>query len=176
MLALLNRASRKFIIAFLSVLLLLFAPTLVSVSWHVRYGNAVVYRGKMIPVPARWVVYENQPQGLELYRMPVTIFGSKLLPTSSSFSQEGPLKIPVEEAYQSFQSGFWTYMANGGSVTGPIRLGKQENEAICMISKPKDPKSYSLIECELFQGSWYASFLGEEKDMDSFLQIVREAQ
>ncbi len=175
MLALLNRVRRKVIVGIFLILLLLFAPTLVSVYWHVRYGNAVVYRGKKIPILARWVVYENQPQGLELHRMPVTIIHLKLFPTSSSFSQDVPPKIPVEEAYQSFQSAFWTYMANG-VVSGPIRFGKQEDESICMISKPKDPKSYSLVQCELFQGSWNAMFLGEEKDIDSFLQIVRETR
>jgi hypothetical protein len=176
MLALLNRARRKIIIAILLILLFLFAPTLVSVFWHVRYGNAVVYRGKKIPVPARWVVYENQPQGLELYRLPVTSLTLKLLPTSSSFSRSAPPKIPLEEAYQTFQSAFWTYMANGGAVSGPIRFGEQDDESICMISKPKDRRSYSVVQCELFQGSWYAMFLGEEKDIDSFLQIVREAR
>jgi len=174
--ALSNRARPKIIIAVLFILVFLFAPTLVSVFWHIRYGNAVIYRGKKIPVPARWVVYENQPQGLELYRMPVTSLSLKLLPTSSSFSRAAPPKIPLEESYQTFQSAFWTYMANGGVVSGPIRFGEQRDESICMISKTKDRRSYSIVQCELFQGSWYAMFLGEERDIDSFLHIVQEAR
>jgi hypothetical protein len=176
MLTWLNLHRRKVTIGIFLMLLLFFAPTLVSVYWHIRCGNTVIYRGKKISVPTRWVVQGNQPQGLELYRMPITILGLRPPPSSSSFSGLMPPKIPIEEAYKSFQSVFWTYMANGGAVTGPIRFGEQENEAICMISKPKDPRGYSMVQCELFRGSWDAMFLGKEKDIDSFLQIVREAR
>src|SRR5580693_6829228 len=124
MLTWLNLHRRKATICISLMLLLLFAPALVSVYWHIRYGNTVIYRGKKISVPARWVVHENQPQGLELYRMPITILGLRPLPSSSSFSRQMPPKIPIEEAYKSFQSVFWTVMANGGAVTGPIRFGE----------------------------------------------------
>jgi hypothetical protein len=162
--------------SFFTIVLLFFSPTIVSVYWHLRYGRMIVYRGKRIPVHSRWIVEENLPQGLRLMRLPSTIVGLRTFPSSGSLSRGVPPRIPIEEAYRSFESYFWTYGANDGAVSGPLRFGEGDDEGVCMKASPKDPRSYSTIQCDLFQGSWFASFIGREKDADSFLQTVREAR
>src|ERR1700740_1014188 len=86
-----------------TVAVLFFSPTIVVVCWHLKHGGFVVYRDKRIPVPSRWIVDENVPQGLELVRLPITVLGLRLLPASASLSKSGPSKVPIEERYQSFQ-------------------------------------------------------------------------
>lgn len=168
---------RKALIAiFFTIAALFFSPTIVTLYWHLRYGSIIVYRDKRIPVPSRWIVEENVPQGLQLVRLPITVLGLRSLPASVSLSKGIPPNVPLEEVYKSFQSYFWTYAANGGAVSGPVRFGEGANEGFCMKASPRDPHGYSNVQCDLFQGTWSAFFLGEEKDIDSFLQIVMEAR
>jgi hypothetical protein len=167
---------RKALIAFLfTTAVWFFSPTIVMVYWHLRYGSIVVYRDKRIPVPSRWIVEENVPQELQLMKLPMTVLGLKSAPTASLSRGISP-KVPMEEKFQSFQAYFWTYVADGGAVSGPIRFGKGADEGYCMISSPRDPHSFSNVQCDLFRGTWFAIFLGEEKDVGSFLQIVRQAR
>jgi hypothetical protein len=160
---------------FVAILLLFFSPTLVTFLWHLKYGNSTVYRDKKIPIPLGWIVEQSLPQGLTLMKLPTTVLGLNYFPSTLLISRSVAPKIPIEDAHRSFELGFWTYQGDIGAVSGPFRFGESGDEAFCMKSTSRGPKTFVTVGCQLFHGSWVADYQGNQSDIDSVFQILRAA-
>jgi hypothetical protein len=79
-----------------------------------------------------------------------------------------------EEVYKSFESLYWTRLVkNGEVVSGPIRIGTSEGEAVCMKNalSPRN-RAKAVASCLMFRATWTAEFVGDEKELDNFFQVI----
>jgi hypothetical protein len=163
-----------------AVLLILgtLSPRLRTIFWHARHGDEITYHGRTIPVPRGW--YPQIKSGsVDLTRFPPTVFSSSgplaawafIRPTSQSFS------MTLEERYRSFEQTQRSIRSqNGDAVTGPLTIGSGQYEAFCMESVLRSAPSRATATCLLFQGTWTAEFIGDNTEMNTFLQVIRGAK
>jgi hypothetical protein len=144
--------------------------------WHLRHGNSIKYVNTSIFVPPGWTTTTTSRMAV-LSKRSVTIF-SKL----DVLAMVAPSPIPnppttestKEDLYKSFPSVYWASdMVKGRStVKGPIRLGPDENEAICMQSTSVDKPNLTELFCLIHRGRWQATFEGRPQELDEFYRII----
>jgi hypothetical protein len=162
------------------VVIAIFCPGFVTLGWHVFHGGTIQYehRGqhREILVPLFWYGHAD------IYSATANKVGSNayswLFSKPSHFSVSPLSTLPAfsyREGFNSFEKGFWSIIASEDDVvTGPIRVGSGESDGVCMqaISKRQHP-GIAHLSCLLYQGTWGADFLGDEKDVNTFLGAMR---
>jgi len=108
-----------------------------------------------------------------LTKWPYTVFFAKASVGNILFT---PLpyhaNAPRDEISKSWQAFYWTY--HNGIISGPLEIGSGEKEALCMKLSVKGVPEQVSADCIMFQPRLAASFSGEKKDVDTFLQIIRD--
>ncbi len=153
-----------------------FSPGLVSSLWHARHGNNIEYAGKRIPVPLRWYAH-IESHSVQLSKLPSTVFFLSEPYPVWSFLEPSPGQVTSsnsqEEIYKSFVNAYWTLRPkNGDVVSGPIRIAAIEGEAICMKSSSPRNNAKISASCLMFRGTWMAEFVGDEKEIGNFFQVI----
>jgi hypothetical protein len=156
----------------------IFLPSLYALGWHLRYGNALTYKGKLVPIPGNWIA-EAQPQGLTLTRAPATLFGylghDWILRWISIYKMPPLKNRPVREVEESFEKGFWTYTPGttvDAVISGPIRLGVPPNDAFCMKATPTHHPGPISISCLVQNATWHANYMGGEQYVSQFYKMM----
>jgi hypothetical protein len=159
-----------------ALLLLIVAPGLVTLAWHLRHGNTIVCRGKAIFVPPRWIAHIDDGNDATLTKLPLVV---TLKPVASvlswiSVGQSSPTRgETVEVQHKTFESLFWNLHSDLGEVvSGPIRIGSGPQEAFCMESATPGT-TRSSASCTIQGGKWRAEFIGDKKDIEEFYTIIR---
>jgi hypothetical protein len=169
---------RVFLIT-LPILLSLFlvSPALYALIWHLQHGNKIVFRGTEMQVPRGWVASPWEARNVNFIKFPVLVFG--LRDSTSAFSLG---QVPAnashdpEELYKSWVSVNWTlWNGSNGVVKGPSPFGTGEKEIVCMTSFPNAAIGRGMASCLLFQRTWMAQFTGNQKDVETFFEVVRGA-
>jgi hypothetical protein len=151
-----------------------FAPILRIAAWHVIHGNSVLYKGRRIDVPLRWIA-SSEPQGATLTRLAPTVFSSdKPVHSFIMFSKVGkpPNQTPQQLA-DSFVAAYWTYLAGNRVVKGPLKVTADSEEIICMEAAPPKDAAHLEVACLFPTGGLTATLLGEREDRDLFYDTVR---
>jgi hypothetical protein len=155
------------------IVLVVFAPGVLTLVWHLRYGSTILYRDKQIPVPLGWIA-KSEPQDVQLDKLALTVLSSdkpveemitaSLLAPTSGHSHE--------ELSRSFVSVYWTYLAGDSVVTGPLHIGSGSQEALCMESSPPKMPGRVSVVCLMFQDRWVFRFDGDRKDLSEFYRLL----
>jgi hypothetical protein len=157
-------------------LLILLAPFLSTVWWHMRHGNHARSNGIRVPVPWPW---QAHTKGGVIYLQKWPVILSVHAPLLASVAL-APIQDPpeTEEQKQQFDEAFAnlyrTKLApSRDAVEGPIRIGVRGDEGICMQSVPTNSKDWLHTTCLIFRGTWSADFQGNAKDRKTvFGQIL----
>jgi hypothetical protein len=163
--------SVPFVLGFI-VLLVFFAPAVLTLSWHLRNGSFVVYKGRSIKVPLRWTA-KVEPQGTLLMKFRWTVFARPPF-LSWIFFDPSPYQTSTnpDAAITSWEAFYWTSAAKtDGTVSGPLVI-RSANETICMKTVSKGNPDVASAECLIFQPILSAHFGGESKDLGTFFQIL----
>ena len=158
---------------------IVFCPAIFSLSWHVFYGREIEYAGKRIPVPRRWYAHVER-DSVQLSKLPLTVFFLDEPRPVWSYIKPIPGHVPhppsEEELYKSFEATYWTIRGRGSDeVSGPIRISTSEGNVICMKSASHEDKDRykATASCLLYRGTWEAEFVGDEREFDTFIQMIR---
>lgn len=166
--------SALFVLGF-TILLAYFYPVVLTLSWHLRNGSFVVYKGRNIPVPLRWTA-KVEPEDVLLMKLGWTVFAKPpfhnwIFFDPSPFQSSGSR----DEAVKSWEAHYWTAEARTDDiVSGPFTIRSATNDAQCMKSVSKGNPESTSADCLIFQPILSANFGGERKDFDTFLQILSE--
>lgn len=151
-----------------------FSPALIAVLWHLRHGDVISYEGKLIPIPRNWYP-RVEFQKLEITKPPLTVFSYGSAPPV--FSWLGPLgnrTHSVEETYESFETYYRAYgVGSNEIVSESLRLGSGDSEAICMKKSLMKNDERASVSCLLFAGTWNAEFIGQPREVENFMQMIR---
>lgn len=172
---------KRFVLCAITVLLVLavFSPALTPLLWHLRHGELVELYGKQVPVPRYWYA-EVGIRKVDLVKPPLTICYLLFYQPPPVWSFIGPLSsepssLPVEEVYKSFEVNYRAHRVSSDyDVTGPVRIGNGKSNAVCMKQSRIQGKEHSMVSCLLFSATWIAEFVGETREVDNFLQVIRE--
>lgn len=160
----------------LALLLLVLAPTLVTLAWHLRHGNTIECRGKAIFVPPRWVAHIGDGNGAILTKLPLVVSlkpGARVLSSISIGQSLSTRGENIELQYKTFESMFRNLHSDlGEAVSGPLRMGSGAQEAVCMEGATPGT-TRSSASCAILGGKWTADFMGDKKDMEEFYAIIR---
>lgn len=151
-----------------------FAPALWTAAWHLQHGNGIQYRGKWIPVPARWIA-GSEPQGATLTKLPLSILFVSRFPSSVSIS---PLANPEHsnpEGDVRAWEGLFRALHSGSEsvVSGPAALNTASGRAYCMEFYGRQKPNRLDVSCLLSDGGLVAELMGRRADKGTFLRIVR---
>ena len=159
----------------LASLLLIMAPTLLTLAWHLRHGGTIECRGKLIFVPLRWTAYIDSGNNAMLTKLPLVVrlksgdAGMSWISLGQSTPRRGD---NLEAQYKALESWFWNLHSDLGQVvSGPVRMGSGPQEVFCMESAAPATTRYSA-SCAILGGRWRADFMGEKKDMEEFFKII----
>jgi hypothetical protein len=72
----------------------------------------------------------------------------------------------------TFKSLFWNLHSGSQAVSGPIDPGMSTHEGFCMEGAMPDNNQVD-VSCFFSAAGWQADFVGNKKDMQEFLSIVR---
>lgn len=171
---------KKHVILFSTAVLLSFmvaSPTIYAISWHLRHGNVISFRGAEVRVPFGWIAEEGEVRSLNFIKFPALIVG--LNHTTSGFELG---KLPdtasrdQEEIYKSWVTMNWaSWNPIGGVVQGPLTFGTGEKEVVCMTTFSGPAGSGGMASCLLFHRTWMAQFVGSKRDLDTFFGVARGA-
>ncbi len=160
----------------LALLLLIIAPTLVTLAWHLRHGNTIECRGKKILVPPRWTAHIGDRNDAMLTKLPLVISLKTGVDDLSwiSVGQSLPTRGEnIELYYKTFESLFWNLHSGlGEAISGPVRMGSGPLEAFCMEGATPATTRAS-VSCAILGGKWTADFMGDKKDLSEFYTIIR---
>jgi len=153
-------------------------PSLRTRLWHARHGGEITYHGRTFSVPRGW--YPEIKSGrVDLTRFPPTVFSSGGPLTAWAFIRPIPQdsSMTLEEKYRSFEQVQRSVRSqDGDAVTGPLTIGSGQYEAFCIESVLRRAPSRATATCLLFQGTWAAEFIGDNTEMNTFLQVIRGAK
>ena len=123
--------------AALLLVLGIFSPALIPVLWHLRHGNVVAYKGKLVPVPRNWYP-RVESQRLEICTASAysVFFGRAcpglVLPGDHSWPKtrfcRRELSV-IRDALSSVQGQLWQRRI-GAVSNGPRRLRGELHETI----------------------------------------------
>ena len=109
----------------LALLLMIIAPTLVTLAWHLRHGNTIECRGKAIFVPLRWIAYIGDSNDTRLTKLPLFVWlkSGATVPSTISIGQWVPTRGEnIELHYKTFENLFWNQHSEfGEAISGPNR-------------------------------------------------------
>lgn len=161
--------------ALLVVLALVFAPGIWTAAWHLRHGHTLNWMGRSFFVPWGWYG-QAEGRNATILKLSVTVLTEKTAPAAVNFS---PVPVPPkndderESAYQSFPSVYWNFLATDrDQMTGPIGRGSGERRAVCMKTIHKEVERGVTVYCLAYGGTWYVSFVGDPKDLNTFYNIL----
>lgn len=159
----------------ITMLLTYFYPVVLTLSWHLRNGSSVVYKGRYIRVPLRWTA-KVEPQGTLLMKLGWNVFARPPFRSWIYFDPSPFQTSPSrDEAVKSWEALYWTRAAGTDDiVSGPLTVRSVGNEVLCMKSMSKRDPELTSADCLIFQPILSANFGGEMKDFETFLQILRE--
>jgi hypothetical protein len=160
---------------------LLFAPGICTALWHVRHGNHIAFKGKIIHVPTRWIVMEDVFNGpaakeLEFVKPPLLIFSRRqgsisIIPPMISGGASG------EDRSKTWQSLYWTYLSGTrDTVSGPIQIEQGSQHATCMLSVNNAAPNQTSAACLFLGDNWIAEFFGDSKDLETFFDVVKSVK
>ena len=160
----------------IALLLMIAAPTLVTLAWHLRHGSTIECRGKAIYVPPRWIAHIGDANDAMLTKLPFVLSlkpGGSVL-SMISVGQALPTHGEnVEVQYKSFEALFWNLHSDlGDAVSGPVRIGTGPQEAFCMQATPSGT-TRSYASCAIQGGKWTADYIGDKNDIEAFFTIIR---
>jgi hypothetical protein len=159
-----------------ALLLMITAPTLVTVAWHLRHGNTIECRGKAIFVPLRWTAYIGDSNDAMLTKLPLVVWpkSGATVPSTISVGQWLPTRGEnIELHYKTFESLFWNLHSEfGEAISGPVRMGSGSLEAFCMEGVTPGTTRVS-VSCAILGGKWTADFMGDKKDKEEFYTVIR---
>jgi hypothetical protein len=171
-------ASRLAMIFLVFVVLLLgFYPMAITLSWHLRNGRSVFYKGRTIPVPLRWTA-KAEPQGTILMKLQWNVFAR---PTIDAWILFDPSPYQFigrpDDAVKSWEALFWTGQASTNNVvSGPLSIRSGQSETLCMKSISYGNPHVASADCLILQPYLGAHFSGTEADLDTFLKILSDAK
>src|SRR5882724_3731799 len=156
--------------------LILIAPFLSSVWWHIRHGRYVESNGVRVSVPWPWQAH-TKAGVIYLEKRPVILSVQTVLLASVALA---PIRNPPEteeqrqQLYEVFANLYRAELVPGrDAVEGPIGIGAQDGEGICMQSVPTNRSDWFHTTCLIFRGTWSADFHGNSKDRKTvFSQIL----
>jgi hypothetical protein len=160
----------------LALLLMIMTPTLVTVAWHLRHGNAIECRGKAIFVPLRWIAYIGDSNDAVLTKPPLVVWPESRATVTSMISvgRWPPAGGEINELhYKTFENLFWNLHSGfGEAISGPVRMGSGQLEAFCMEGVTPGT-SRASVSCTILGGKWTADFMGDKRDVEEFYTIIR---
>jgi hypothetical protein len=154
---------------------ILFAPTLVTVAWHLCRRNPIECAGQGFLVPLRWY------PSIDNRTLTISMLSLIIRPNRpvSALITLSPAAIPPktdlerESAYRSFVAMYWTQMANPtGRIRGPIRLGTKDRQAYCLETTFENAERGMSVACLALGATWIASYDGPPKKVDTFYKII----
>ena len=154
--------------------LMFFAPTVLTFWWHLRNGNSIVYKGRTVWVPLEWVA-KVDPQGTLLEKLSRTVLSKQPLNGLISFHPSPYLGGGRDEAARTWEAHYWAGAAETDDiVSGPMDFGSSAGEVVCMESRSKRYPERASADCLMLDIKLDASFGGEGRDVDVFLQIIHQ--
>ncbi len=155
------------------IVLVLFAPGLCTLTWHVLHGNSLIYKTKKIPVPMRWTA-ESELQAANIEKLALAIFPSdKPIQAIISLRVIPAITNPTHKgSSESFEAVYRTYLAGDRAVTGPVKVLSGPDEGVCMEAAAKNGSEGLEITCLVFQEGWTVSLLGTKKERSEFYDIL----
>lgn len=166
--------------AFLGVVLILgitFSPLLRTLAWHMTHGNSILFKGKRINVPLKWIA-TSETQGATLSRLALTVLSSdKPVHSFITFGKVGmPTNQTPEQIADSFVAVYWTYLAGDRAVKGPLKFTVDSEEVVCMEGTTSNDPTHMEVACLFPTAGLTASMLGEREDRDLFYDTVRSVR
>ena len=157
------------------VCLICFAPTLRTLWWHLRNGDSIAYKGRTIPIPLEWIAI-IEPQGTQITKWHRTVLSHQPLSGFITFhSASYPNGEGHDEIARSWEAHYWAGQAETDDVvSGPFKISSPAGEVLCMEAYSKKYPEHASAACLMSDINLNASFGGERKDIDVFLQLIRE--
>jgi hypothetical protein len=164
-----------------------FSPVLWAFAWHARHGNHIQFEGRSFRIPLGWIALETesdeflQPQ-LE-FRTPVSnllsawrnpsfyadqISLGPLSHVSTKPTSEGKLK-----AWRDIYSTLHIDVRELSPV--PTSKGSERNDFACLEETGNTSTDRMYAPCLFLQNGWTAELVGNRKNMDIFVEFVRNA-
>jgi hypothetical protein len=157
------------------IVMLVVAPGLVTLGWHLLHGNSIVSRSKSIFVPLRWIAETDDAMGISMTKLPLTVlFGVPFDGMISIDQSPSPANQKSEENYQLFESLYWNLAGANAIISGPIRTGTGTHEIFCMESTYPGASNRAEARCLILRGKWDADFIGDKKDLGTFFKIIQK--
>jgi hypothetical protein len=153
---------------------LYFAPVVRTFWWHLHNGTSIVLKGQTIPVPLEWVA-DAGAQGIRLTKWHRTVLYDQPFQSWISFNLSPyPYNEGRDEVIKSWEALYWAGQSETDNVvSGPLKIGSKAGDVLCMESYSKKHPKLAAADCLIFDANLDASFSGEEKDVDTFLQIIQ---
>lgn len=154
----------------LVIVALCFAPGLYTVAWHLRHGNTIRYRGKWIPVPARWIA-DAEPQGAMLDEVPISLF-TRRVPDTIMMGPSFPKGSDSGKNRKIWEKVFLLARPNA-AVPAPHKIETPQGKIFCLQFLGKTASETSDVSCLMFQNTWVVEFIGNKNDLDQFASVIR---
>lgn len=160
-----------------------YSPAIQTVSWHIRHGDHASFEEKSVHVPLRWIVSRvntegTAEKGIDLVKLPSNLISSVFAHGPEGLISLKPNAFPVEtnpeDTFKSWQSIYWTALTGGGRVvSGPLRIRSGPQDIACMEMSDDSNPNRASASCLFLESGWTADFWGSRKDLDTFLDVVR---
>src|ERR1700722_20237480 len=143
------------LVAVVLILLITFAPLLLTATWHVLHGRSMTYKNRKIPVPMRWNA-KSEPRGVQIEKLASNILltDNPVLAIISFSTNPSTGTQTHKEALKSFEDVYWTYRAGNRVVTGPVKVLSGPDEGVCMEAAAKNGPERLEIACLVFRDEW----------------------
>jgi hypothetical protein len=163
------------IVGLVVVGLLIISPALVALGWHLLNGNSIQARGKTVYVPLRWIADTGDTMNVQMQKLPLTILGGARFDGMISVGKSAlSPNQNTEDFYKSSETLYWNLAGRNVIVSGPIRTGTGSHETFCMESTYPGTSDQVAARCLILQGKWDADFMGDKKDLGTFLEIIQK--
>jgi hypothetical protein len=164
----------------LLIVLIFFSPGVWTLSWHLRHGNSIQARDRIVFVPLRWTAEIDSTNGASMTKLPLAIPLIPAMRSSESvigIDQEFvPRGETLADEYKTWESLNWNgYSDAGQAISGPIRMGSGAQETFCMVGT-KPGTNVSDSQCLILGGKWNAMFMGDKKDLEDFFTIIQKVK
>lgn len=169
-----SKLKRVLLVGLSAVLVLgCFSPRITPLIWHFRHGDTVEFNGKRMTFPKSWYPDEVLYYNVSFLKPRLTIFSERpALAASFSISPvrgEGSR----EDLDQRFEAAWRHLYAGVDYQTAPTKLFINEADGFCMMHSPRKYPGWTDINCSLFASQWNASFSGNTKEAETFLNVLR---
>jgi hypothetical protein len=166
---------------------LFFGPSLWALAWQVQHGNHIEFEGRSFRIPFRWIAVEAGADGSFQHRLELKSPASNLFLVfwNRSFYADhislGPLltmsKTPTSDGKLKAWRDMFSSLHVGvrDILLSPTSTGSEPDDVACVEVIDSSSARSVHASCLILRNGYTAEFIGKRKNMDIFVELVRNA-